>query len=102
MDEASRGRARCRRKEAVGPKLVTKAKSDQALLSNDEIDAILSSRIQLPARAHLTILRLGSTDEVLAWALLSGSASPFGELANAPRLTLPRICGHQVDQLFVA
>lgn len=62
-------------------------RSDQALLSNDEIDAILSSRIQLPTRAHLTILRLGSTDEVLAWALLSGSASPFGELANAPRLS---------------
>lgn len=62
-------------------------RSDQALLSNEEIDAILSSRIQLPTRAHLTILRLGSTDEVLAWTLLSGDANPFGQLASAPRLS---------------
>src|SRR6188508_1496111 len=62
-------------------------RSDQALLSNDEIETILSSRIQLPAHAHLTILRLGSSDEVLAWAFLTGSANPFAELANVPRLS---------------
>lgn len=37
--------------------------------------------------AHLTVLRLGSTDELLVWALLTGTANPFSSLAENPRLS---------------
>jgi len=43
-------------------------RSDEERLSNAEIETILSSRIQLPQSAHLTILRLGAIDETLSWA----------------------------------
>lgn len=62
-------------------------RSDQAILSNEEIETILSSRIQLPKNAHLTILRLGEADELLSWAFLANANSPFVSLADNPRLT---------------
>ena len=62
-------------------------RSDQAILSNEEIETILSSRIQLPKNAHLTILRLGEADELLSWAFLANADSPFASLAENPRLT---------------
>lgn len=62
-------------------------RSDQAILSNEEIETILSSRIQLPQKAHLTILRLGEADELLSWAFLANADSPFATLADTPRLT---------------
>jgi hypothetical protein len=62
-------------------------KSDQALLSNEEIEAILSSRIELPREAHMAILRLGSENEVLAWAFLTGAENPLSVLSNAQRLS---------------
>jgi hypothetical protein len=62
-------------------------RSDQAILSNEEIETILSSRIQLPKNAHLTILRLGEADELLSWAFLANADSPFVSLAGNPRLT---------------
>jgi len=62
-------------------------KSDQAVLSNDEIEKILGSKIQLPRQAHLTVLRLGSSQEVLSWAFLSGSENPLSVLDSSPRLT---------------
>lgn len=62
-------------------------RSDQAILSNEEIETILSSRIQLPQNAHLTILRLGEADELLSWAFLANADNPFTSLADNPRLT---------------
>ncbi|MEA2561012.1 MAG: hypothetical protein QOH06_2516 [Acidobacteriota bacterium] len=62
-------------------------KSDQAILSNDEIEKILGSKIQLPRQAHLTVLRLGSSQEILSWAFLSGSENPLSVLDSSPRLT---------------
>src|SRR5215475_3369886 len=62
-------------------------RSDQAILSNEEIETILSSRIALPQKAHLTILRLGEADEILSWAFLTNANSPFASLADNPRLT---------------
>lgn len=62
-------------------------RSDQALLSNEEIETILSSRIQIPREGHLTVLRLGATDELLVWALLTGTSNPFSSLAENPRLS---------------
>lgn len=62
-------------------------RSDQAILSNEEIETILSSRIQLPQKAHLTILRLGGADEILSWAFLATADNPFASLAGNPRLT---------------
>lgn len=62
-------------------------RSDQALLSNEEIETILTSRIQIPREGHLTFLRLGSTDELLVWAFLTGTANPFSPLAENPRLS---------------
>jgi hypothetical protein len=61
-------------------------RSDQALLSNEEIRTILSSRIELPRQAHLSILRLGQSDEALAWVFLSGQANPFSGLVQHSRL----------------
>ena len=61
-------------------------RSDQAVLSNEEIETILSSRIQLPQRAHLTILRLGRSDELLAWAFADGPENPLAPLLEHPRL----------------
>jgi len=60
--------------------------ADQALLSNDDIEAILSSKIDLPRDAHMAVLRLGSEAEVLSWAFLDGSASPLSAVAESARL----------------
>lgn len=60
-------------------------RSDEERLSNAEIETILSSRIQLPQSAHLTILRLGAIDETLSWAFPT-EADPFALLAATPRL----------------
>lgn len=62
-------------------------RSDQELLSNEEIETILSSRIQIPRDGHLTVLRLGSTDELLVWAFLTGTSNPFSSVAENPRLS---------------
>lgn len=62
-------------------------RSDQAILSNEEIEKILGGKIQLPREAHLTVLRLGGSQEVLSWAFLSGSANPLSVLQSSPRLT---------------
>jgi hypothetical protein len=62
-------------------------KSDQAVLSNEEIERILGGKIQLPRPAHLTVLRLGSSQEVLSWAFLSGSENPLSVLQSSQRLT---------------
>ncbi len=62
-------------------------KSDQAILSNEEIEKILGGKIQLPRQAHLTVLRLGSSSEILSWAFLSGSANPLSALESSQRLT---------------
>ena len=62
-------------------------KSDQMVLSNEEIEKILGGKIQLPRQAHLTVLRLGSSSEVLSWAFLSGSQNPLSVLDGSPRLT---------------
>ena len=62
-------------------------KSDQAILSNEEIEKILGGKIQLPRQAHLTVLRLGSSQEVLSWAFLSDAQNPLSVLASSQRLT---------------
>ncbi|MCG8455778.1 MAG: hypothetical protein MI919_05810 [Holophagales bacterium] len=56
------------------------------MLSNEEIETILSSRIQLPQRSHLTILRLGRSDELLAWAFADGPEKPLAPLLQHARL----------------
>jgi hypothetical protein len=61
-------------------------RSDQDLLTNDEIEAILASKIELPRAAHLAVLRLGSQSEVLSWAFLAGPDNPLSALADSPRL----------------
>lgn len=60
-------------------------RSDQERLSNAEIETILTSRIQLPQTAHLSILRLGSIEETLSWAFPT-QADPFALLVETPRL----------------
>ncbi|HEX5716162.1 MAG TPA: hypothetical protein VF179_08385 [Thermoanaerobaculia bacterium] len=62
-------------------------RSDQAILSNEEIERILGGKIQLPRLAHLTVLRLGSSQEVLSWAFLSGAQNPLSVLQSSQRLT---------------
>ncbi len=62
-------------------------RGDQLLLSNEEIDRILSSKIELPRNAHLTVLRLGSASDVLAWAFLDDGEGPLAELEASPRLS---------------
>jgi hypothetical protein len=62
-------------------------RSDQAILSNEEIEKILGGKIQLPREAHLTVLRLGSSSEVLSWAFLSGAENPLSALGGSQRLT---------------
>jgi len=62
-------------------------RSDQAILSNEEIERILGGKIQLPRPAHLTVLRLGSSQEVLSWAFLSGAQNPLSALQSSQRLT---------------
>jgi hypothetical protein len=61
-------------------------KSDQMVLSNEEIEKILGSKIQLPREGHLTVLRLGASQEVLSWAFLSGAQNPLSILDSSPRL----------------
>jgi hypothetical protein len=61
-------------------------KSDEAVLTSEEIERILGSKIQLPAQAHLTVLRLGLPNETLSWAFLSGPENPLAVLGTAPRL----------------
>ena len=62
-------------------------RSDQAILSNEEIEKILGGKIQLPRQAHLTVLRLGSSQEVLSWAFLSDAENPLSVLGSSQRLT---------------
>lgn len=57
------------------------------MLTSEEIEKILGSKIQLPTRAHLTVLRLGAPDETLSWAFLTGSENPLTVLGSAPRLS---------------
>lgn len=71
-------------REVLGQSLF---KSDQAILSNEEIEKILGGKIQLPREAHLTVLRLGSASEVLSWAFLSDEQNPLSALGSSPRLT---------------
>src|SRR5688500_16413246 len=56
------------------------------VLSNEEIEKILGSKIQLPREGHLTVLRLGASQEVLSWAFLSGAQNPLSILDSSPRL----------------
>ena len=62
-------------------------RSDQAVLSNEEIETVLSSKIELPQQAHLAILRLGPESEVLTWAFLAGAPNPLSTLSETPRLS---------------
>jgi hypothetical protein len=62
-------------------------RSDQAVLSAEEIDEILGSRIELPSDAHLAVLRLGSSEDLLGWAFLTGTNHPFAVLAETPELS---------------
>lgn len=62
-------------------------RSDQALLSSEEIEAILSSRIELPTQAHMAVLRLGADSEVLSWAFLADGDHPLSALAGANRIS---------------
>jgi hypothetical protein len=61
-------------------------RSDLEVLSTEEIDKILSFRVQLPSDAHLAVLRLGSSEDLLSWAFLTGANHPFAVLAETPKL----------------
>lgn len=65
-------------------------RSDQALISGEEIRLILESRIELPSSSHLAILRLGSRSEILAWSLLAPSSAfasdPMEALDSSPKI----------------
>ncbi len=64
-------------------------RSDQEVMSGEEIRRILESRIQVPASSHLAMLRVGSRSEILAWSLFGSSTlspSPFQSLSTSPRV----------------
>lgn len=61
-------------------------RSDQDVLSTEEIERILSARIELPNEAHLAVLRLGASDEALAWAFLQGDDHPLATVEQIQRI----------------
>lgn len=70
-------------REVMGKSLF---RSDQEVLSNEEIEAILGSRIRLPQRAHLAVLRIGTSNEALFWAFMAGADHPLRALGEIDRL----------------
>ncbi len=64
-------------------------RSDQEVISGEEIRKILESRIELPTSSHLALLRVGSRSEILAWSLFGSSTespSPLQSLSSSARV----------------
>lgn len=62
-------------------------KEDLSLLSNEEIDRILSSKIELPADARLAVLQLGTDSQVLVLPTPDSEAGDSALASLVERLT---------------